>query len=154
DVFAVAPPPVRASALPTWRRVIADGVAFLRDQPGVRRDRIGVVGWSSGGYLALLSAADAPERYRAVVALSAPLQLPGGDDLRDRVGGLPATLILHGDADTVVPPGAARTLDSLLAGAGRRHELAIVSGGTHPWLDEAGRAGQARLLAFLTRELT
>src|SRR5262245_7450573 len=68
DVFATAPPQARVAALPVWRREVADGVAWLRAQPDVAGDRIGVVGWSTGAYLALLSAAEAPGRYGAAVA--------------------------------------------------------------------------------------
>jgi acetyl esterase/lipase len=43
----------------------------------------------------------------------------------------PPTLIVHGDADTIVPLQQARTMDQALADAKVVHELAVVAGGGH-----------------------
>ncbi|MGI8561410.1 MAG: S9 family peptidase [Luteimonas sp.] len=44
------------------------GVAWLRSQPWVDGERIGVHGWSNGGYMTLLLLAKAPDDYRCGVA--------------------------------------------------------------------------------------
>ncbi|MDQ3494190.1 MAG: DPP IV N-terminal domain-containing protein [Pseudomonadota bacterium] len=44
------------------------GVAWLRAQPWVAGDRIGVHGWSNGGYMALMLLARAPDDYACGVA--------------------------------------------------------------------------------------
>jgi dipeptidyl-peptidase-4 len=44
------------------------GVAFLREQPWVDGDRIGVHGWSNGGYMTLMLLAQASDHYACGVA--------------------------------------------------------------------------------------
>lgn len=43
----------------------------------------------------------------------------------------PPTLIVHGDADPIVPIQQARAMDQALARAGVEHELAVIPGGGH-----------------------
>lgn len=62
--------------------------------------RIAVVGFSQGGRLAVAVAADNPAAT-ALVALYA--RLPDPVELDADLKALPPTLLLHGDADTVVP---------------------------------------------------
>jgi len=47
-----------------------DGVAYLRKLPGVDPDRIGIWGWSYGGYMTLLALTRAPGTFRAGVAVA------------------------------------------------------------------------------------
>jgi len=86
---------------------------------GVRRDRIGLIGYVVGGDLALVMAASAEAEVRAVVSVSAgltrPLQLPhkpSGSALPAPIWGIerlrvPA-LIFHGLSDSAVRPEAPR----------------------------------------------
>ena len=56
-----------------WKRVVTDieyGARYLVEQGIVDPDRICAVGWSYGGYAALISAAEHPERYRCVVSIA------------------------------------------------------------------------------------
>ncbi|HXV36646.1 MAG TPA: S9 family peptidase [Myxococcota bacterium] len=56
-----------------WRTAIADltdGAAHLVQQGIADPARICVVGWSYGGYAALLSGAEEPERYRCIVSIA------------------------------------------------------------------------------------
>ena len=46
----------------------------------------------------------------------------------------PETLMIHGDADNMVPLQQSRLLAEKLEAAGVNHELVIVSGGEHAWL--------------------
>lgn len=62
---------------PIYRRLgaveVADqarGVAFLRSQPWVDPDRIGVFGWSYGGYMALMNLMQHPELYAAGISVA------------------------------------------------------------------------------------
>ncbi|MFW5816241.1 MAG: alpha/beta hydrolase family protein, partial [Wenzhouxiangella sp.] len=46
------------------------GVDWLRSQPFVDPDRIGIFGWSYGGYLALMALAQNPDAFAATVAVA------------------------------------------------------------------------------------
>jgi len=56
-----------------WRTAIndlADGAQYLVDQGIVDSARICVVGWSYGGYAALMSGVEEPDRYRCLVSIA------------------------------------------------------------------------------------
>jgi len=60
-------------AFKNWRRAIEDiddGVQHLIDSGVIDPERVCIVGWSYGGYAALMSAAEFPERYRCVVSIA------------------------------------------------------------------------------------
>jgi len=62
-----------AGAFREWKRAITDidhGIQSLIDSGIADPTRICVVGWSYGGYAALLSAAEFPNRYRCVVSIA------------------------------------------------------------------------------------
>ena len=62
-----------AGAFREWKRAITDidnGIQSLIDSGIADPTRICVVGWSYGGYAALLSAAEFPKRYRCVVSIA------------------------------------------------------------------------------------
>jgi dipeptidyl-peptidase-4 len=44
------------------------GVAFLKEQPYIDGDRVGIMGWSYGGYMTLMALATAPKVFKAGVA--------------------------------------------------------------------------------------
>ncbi len=128
--------------------------AWLRAQPGVAADRVGLVGFSQGGQVALLAARD--PGVRAVVAyypvtdvtswkattanpdipgyVSAVCE-PGGTTPRSPVAhanGISANVLLvHGEADTRVPTDQSMRLRDALAAAGRRVQLLLVPGAQH-----------------------
>ena len=134
---------------------VVAAAAWLRAQPGVLADRVGLVGFSQGGQVALL-AASRDARIRAVVAyypvtdvalwkttttnadipgyISAVCE-PGGTAPRSPAltGASPVApiLLVHGDADTRVPTEQSRLMASVLASAGRRAELFLVPGAQH-----------------------
>jgi dipeptidyl-peptidase-4 len=45
-----------------------DGVSWLVDQELAQRDRVGIYGWSYGGYMACMGLAKAPQVFKAAVA--------------------------------------------------------------------------------------
>ena len=84
---------------PQWLEAIRDAVTYIAERPGVDARRIGVLGVSLGGYLAVALGIE-DRRMRAVIELSGGLPL----GWEDRVAqGMAPVLILHGAADTVVP---------------------------------------------------
>lgn len=106
-----------------WRSAVAesrDAITWLGEQPVVDATRIGVVGHSLGGFLALMTAAE-DERLR-VVTLAAAGDLPDHtpyaslvrglvNPLRaaERLGGRPL-LLVNGRRDTTTRPAQAQRL--------------------------------------------
>ena len=153
------------------------GVAFLAGLPGVDRERIGVYGWSYGGYLALMLMLKAPETFRAGVA-GAPVTdwrlydthyterylgrpqdqpdayeaasvLPRVDSLEGRL------LIVHGMADDNVLFTHTTAVIDRLTKAGRLFEVLPYPGAKHAALTfaETGRHGWHTILDFFDRTL-
>jgi len=116
-------------------------------------DRVGIRGWSFGGYLAALAAIRAPERIHAAIAgapvtewrlydthyteryLGHPDEHPAHYDtssLLDDAHRLERPLLLiHGLADDNVVAAHTLQLSSALLSAGRAHAVLPLSGVTH-----------------------
>ena len=109
DYFGLTPAPSKRGfcgspqterSFATWQRIVVDATATLKRMPGIDAGRVGAVGWSLGGGLALLTgeygAGTTPLRhspFHALVVLSA-------FDHGGPVGALPPTLVLSGAAAT------------------------------------------------------
>jgi dienelactone hydrolase len=113
-------------------------------------DRIGLVGYSLGGRLALLCAAEVPE-YKALVGLSAFIY--DLDNLDAVAGALPPVLILHGEQDDYLSVEDIHKIPDLLEEAGVPHELVVIPGGDHTWTGEQGEEGFERMVQFLKDNL-
>ncbi len=125
-----------------WRSAVSEAraaVEWMSTQPGVDDDRLGVLGYSLGGFLALMTAADEP-RLR-VVALAAAGDLPDQTpyaamvrklvnplDAARRLAGRPL-LLVNGRRDTTTRPAQA---ERLFAAAGEPKELVWYEGGHWP----------------------
>lgn len=148
---------------PSEHGLYADGraaLAFLRRR-GVEPSAVVIVGNSIGSGVAVQMAREHPVGALVLVSPFASLSqvvaeqfpwLPTALLLRDRfenidkIGAIDApVLILHGDADRLIPPAHARALAARQPAA----ELAIVAGAGHElaWRAEA----EERMLAFLDR---
>ncbi len=127
---------------------------------------LAIVGWSYGGYAALLSAVVAPDFYKAVVAIAPVTDLDmRRAERRDysnyelesaRIGtgphvaaGSPArhadqikvpVLLFHGDRDQNVGVNESRVMADRLKGAGKKVEYVEFKGLTHALDDSAARA--------------
>ena len=133
---------------PLWAETVRDGVTWLREQPGVAQERLGLVGVSLGGALAL-SAAAADGRIKAVVEYSGPVP----EDLPPSGAKLPPTLVLHGEADRIVPASHARRLEVMLREAGTPHEVQLYPGQGHVLSGMAQLDAASRVAGFLARHL-
>jgi carboxymethylenebutenolidase len=118
-----------------WIDSMADAVSYARCLPNVDGKHVGAVGFSLGAYLALASAAERDLKLSAVVEFFGGLPL----SLRDRAKDLPPTLIIHGDADTVVPVSEAHELREALERANRPFELKVYEGAEHVFSESAER---------------
>jgi carboxymethylenebutenolidase len=130
---------------PEWLGAIRDAVGYIAERPGIDARRIGVLGVSLGGYLAVALGIE-DRRMRAVIELSGGL--PVGWE--DRVGqGMAPVLILHGAADTVVPVSEAYKLQGVLRERRVACEMEVFPGEGH-WFSAGA---QARVLMSCARFL-
>jgi dienelactone hydrolase len=163
DYFGLTPPPTARGfcgarvnfeqTFRTWQRVVVDATDALKRMPGVDGARVGAVGWSLGGGLALMTgeygAGTTPLRhspFRALVVLSA-------FDAGHRVGAEPPTLLLSGGSGDAVPVFDARALYRSLVRAHVPAELRIYPHGTHQWKGPQRAAAERWIDAFLGRYL-
>jgi carboxymethylenebutenolidase len=114
-----------------WMDTVADAVRYARTLPNVDEKRVGVVGFSLGAYLALAAAAEKDLQLCAVVDLFGGLP----KEMRAGAKNLPPTLIIHGDADPVVPVTEAYKLSRLLKKAKRPYELKVYQEAGHLFID-------------------
>jgi dienelactone hydrolase len=134
---------------PTWTREIVSAVGVLGQNPAVKRDRIALMGYSLGAFLALAVGASESGRVAAVIEYFGRMQ----DSYIAMAANMPPTLILHGSADTIIPVRYAYDLDALLTKYNRPHEMKIYPGAGHG-LDSSTRADAwRRSMDFLRRYL-
>jgi carboxymethylenebutenolidase len=134
---------------PAWLAAVRDAVSYVAGRQGIDTRRIGVLGFSLGGYLAMALAAE-DRRIQAVVELAGGLP-PGWEDQVSK--DMAPVLLLHGDNDAVVPVSEAYKAERVLKERGVVCELEVFPGERH-WITGAA---QARLLMrcseFLAKHL-
>ena len=132
---------------PDWMRTVGDAITFAAQNPSVDADRIGLLGFSLGSFLALAVASVDP-RVKAVVDFfgGLPEELHGTPRM-------PPVLILHGEDDRVVPVSEAVKLQQLLERTGTPYEMKLYPGAGHVFngmqFMDAGR----RAIQFLNKHL-
>jgi dipeptidyl-peptidase-4 len=153
------------------------GVEFLRSLPYVDGKRIGIFGWSYGGYMALMCLMQAPEAFAAGVAgapvsdwtlydthyteryLSTPQANPEGyaaSDVLSHADKLSRPLLLvHGMADDNVLFANSTVLMKKLQDLQKPFELMTYPGGKHGLIRQnvSGWHAHANIVRFFDREL-
>lgn len=134
---------------PLWGKALWDAVGYVEGQRQVDPEKIGLLGFSLGAYLAL-SVASVDPRVQAVVDFF------GGfpKEMKLFMRRLCPTLILHGEADPTVPVEEAHHLQHMLEKNGIPYEMQIYPGVGHGFDGETWRDAGQRTLAFLQRYLT
>ncbi|MBI1746424.1 MAG: alpha/beta fold hydrolase [Acidobacteria bacterium] len=153
-----------------------DGVAYLKSLPYVDASRLGLWGWSYGGYLTLYALTKAPDVFKCGVAgapvtdwkfydtiyteryMKIPRENPEGyknSSPLEAAAQLKAKLlILHGTADDNVHMQNTMSFLNALVKAARPYELQIQPGQKHGFHGEAARTYlTASLLEFFKKHL-
>jgi carboxymethylenebutenolidase len=130
-----------------WQTAVGDAVTYARTLDRVDGERVGLVGFSLGAYLAVAAAAEENLRIAAVIDFFGGLPRA----LRPAVKRLPPTLIIHGDRDRVVPVDEAHALADLLAARHVPDEVKVYPGVGHVFGDNRGGFAGAAALDAETR---
>src|SRR5712672_1793203 len=111
---------------PSWGKTVWDAISHIEQRPQVDAQRIGLLGFSLGAYLAL-SVASVDPRVKAVV------EFFGGfpKEMRLFMRRLCPTLILHGEDDATIPVSEAHYLQKILEDKNIPHEIKIYPGVGH-----------------------
>ena len=139
-----------------WEATVRDAVKHARNHAKVDPDRVALVGYSLGGFLAACVAADPQQRISAVVTLFGGI--PG--DRAATLKHFPAALVISGDQDKVVPVKESYHLLGLLQ-ATKLHgaESEIYKGVGHGFIKDGkpdpitAFLAQGKILTFLRERL-
>ena len=167
------------NAIKGWRRSIADvnsGAHWMLAE-GADPKRLGIAGWSYGGYAALQCAVVEPSLYHAIVAIAPVTDLgamrdgltptaarrdlfgPGdnlaaGSPARHASAILPPVFLAQGDKDLNVPFAQSKKMDAALSKAGKPHTYLTYAGEDHQIAEPSARADLLRRsAAFLLYNL-
>ena len=143
-----------------WQAAIGSAAEYLRSLPSVSSDRLGLIGFSRGAFLAISVASTIPG-VKAVVDFYGGINT-STNSLDNQVRNFPPLLILHGDADTLVPVQFAYVLFDEVMKAGGDVEMHVYPGAQHafnatysPGYDGAATADSYRLVVdYFRRRLS
>jgi len=133
---------------PEWMNAVSDAIGYGSELPKVAPDRIALIGFSLGAYLALATGALDP-RVKAVIDFCGGMP----EELLAREPKLPPTMIVHGEQDRQVPVSEAHKIADLGRRTNSVCEMKIYPGeGHHLSTMTMMDAGQ-RVPEFLRRHL-
>jgi len=133
---------------PVWMKTLWDSVSFVVQQPQVDPERVGLLGFSLGAYLAV-SAATIDSRIQAVIEFFGGLP----KEMKFFMRRLCPVLILHGEQDKTVPVEEAYHLQRVLEKKQIPYEMQIYPEAGHGFSGEIWRDAGLRTLAFLNKHL-
>jgi len=155
---------------------VAKAADWLATLPGVDADSIGILGFSLGGQVALLSGARS-DRIKAIVAYFPITDVQRWQDTTSNWGiryfyvplvcgtgysNSPVhvaeqihapVLLIHGDHDTEVPSEQSLGMREALRKANRHVELVIISGGDHGFKDEQAEQASTAATKFFNMHM-
>ncbi len=132
---------------PAWMKTVGDAITFAAQHASVNANRIGLLGFSLGAYLAL-SVASVEPRVKAVVEF-----FGGMPEELQRFTRMPPVLILHGEQDRVVPATEATRLQQLLERTSTPYEMKLYPGAGHGFNGSQLLDAGQRTIQFLRRYL-
>ena len=120
-------------ALPPDRagRDMSGAIDYLAGHPSVAGEGIGVVGFCMGGMLALIIAANRPDKVRAVVPFYGFPQGASEPDWSKMTASVRGHMAEH---DDFFPPAAARALEAKLQGMGKDVSITVHAGTGHAFM--------------------
>jgi carboxymethylenebutenolidase len=134
-----------------WAKLVDDLADYLQKQK-TSNGKIGLIGFSNGGILATGASTLDPNINAAVIYYGTepwPLKMPAKR--------FPPLLVLHGDADQVIPVEAGKHLAEVAKGLGGPVDLVIYPGEKHGFgsntMNKNGADALNRTIAFLRKEL-
>jgi carboxymethylenebutenolidase len=133
-----------------WMETVADAVTYGGRLPQVDRRHVGLIGHSLGASV-VISNGLVDARVSAVVEYAGSLVFIDGPPLEPPA--MPPTLILHGDADSVVPVREARKLAAALDEWQTPYEAKIYPGAGHGFRGNDAEDAWKRTREFLARHL-
>lgn len=137
---------------------VVDGARWAIQQGITDPERVCIVGWSFGGYLALVGAQRNPDLFRCAVDIAGLSDLGllidegyhwlGGESMKKQIGTDPEKLkrdsprlhaadfqvpllMVHGKMDAQAPFEQSETMDAALKRAGKRHRFVVVPDADH-----------------------
>lgn len=110
---------------------------------GLGPEALALAGFSQGAMMALFTGLRRPQAPAAVLAYSGALAAP--ETLAAEIRGRPPVLVVHGEADDIVPAAAGRAAEQALRAAGVPVESLYRPGLGHG-IDDAGLAAGLRVL--------
>ena len=157
---------------------VVDGARWAIKQGIADPGRVCIVGWSFGGYLALIGAQRNGDLFRCAVSIAGISDLSllveeryDSPIVRRQIGMDSAKLnrdsprlhaaefavpllMLHGERDTQSPFEQSKAMDAALSRAGKAHRFVVIPDGDHQFSSEAHRATMLREVeAFLEAQL-
>ena len=159
DYFALTPPTGTKGfcngggrafdAFGIWTQTVLDAADALRRVAGVKR--VGIVGWSLGGGVAVQAAVAArAERHPFAALVGFSTGAFGAESIASE---LPPTMLLSGGSTDAIPLSETLPLYDALKAAHVPTSLFVYPHGSHEWPGRQGSEGLAHAAAFLRRHL-
>lgn len=131
-----------------WVDSVGEVTNYLMSHEGGTARQIGLLGFSQGGFLAI-AVAGTNSKVAALVAAYGGIPT----QMKDRLAHLPPTLILHGDADNVVPVDEAYAAKSFVKTRAPSVELRIYRGAKHGFRGADEKDARERIARFFGSHL-
>ncbi|SNS45946.1 Dienelactone hydrolase [Granulicella rosea] len=121
--------------VPLWLETVRDTLTYISERPAADPSRIALLGISLGAFISLALGTEAAQPIKAIVELSGGLVSPWDARVTPN---FPPTLILHGEADKVVPVAEAHKVDRILTEHQVPHQTQLFAAEDH-WFSTAAQ---------------